>query len=403
MSFNPQAPNRFVYPGNPNGYVAGNAAGALYTGSPADDCENSVTGAIWTCTTTGPASTAVWTAQGTVTSVATAGLATGGPIIGAGTVTVTPSTTAQAQAGTDTTTAMTPAATAAAIAAQTQAMQLVDNGLMRVAQRGTTFSGLNGGSGVYTSVYTLDRWAFVSSATSGNNTVSQQPDGPEGYEFSLRVQRTSGNTVTLSSNVMQEFPTLDVARYQGETVTVSFQARCGANYSGASSQVYLNVNTGTGTDEGVLSLINGTWTGLANVISTGPTLTTTWSPFSYTAVIGASVTEMAFRISVLWSGTAGANDWVEFTGVAITPVESATPNVFPDYSTDLYRCQTYAWVGQVYVPATTAQNLATLHMRATPSVSGGGSGFTSTGTSASHLIGCQTTGAVETLTLSADF
>lgn len=60
MSYNPQAANTFDYAGNPNGHVAGNAANALYTGSPADQCENTLTGDTWICTTTGNAGAAVW-------------------------------------------------------------------------------------------------------------------------------------------------------------------------------------------------------------------------------------------------------------------------------------------------------------------------------------------------------
>ena len=60
MSHNPQAPNEFNGTGNPNGNVAGNAAGATSTFSPADLYVDKSTGAVWTCTTTGNAASAVW-------------------------------------------------------------------------------------------------------------------------------------------------------------------------------------------------------------------------------------------------------------------------------------------------------------------------------------------------------
>lgn len=70
MSYNQQAPNCFVYAGNPNGNVAGNAGTA--GGAPPDLCENSTNGDVYVCTTTGSAGAAVWTlkaAGGSVTGV----------------------------------------------------------------------------------------------------------------------------------------------------------------------------------------------------------------------------------------------------------------------------------------------------------------------------------------------
>lgn len=59
MAYNPQAPNLFPYAGNPNGFVAGNAASG---GSPPDIVYDTLTGGtFWVCTTTGNAASAVWT------------------------------------------------------------------------------------------------------------------------------------------------------------------------------------------------------------------------------------------------------------------------------------------------------------------------------------------------------
>ena len=102
------------------------------------------------------------------------------------------------------------------------------------------------------------------------------------------------------------------------------------------------------------------------------------------------------------TGTAGVDDSIYITGVAIKPTGAASPFDFPPYDQDLYDCQTRCVVASVYVPATTAQNLLTLHLRATPTITGAGSGFSSTGTTRNNLIAYQTSGAVVTLTLSAD-
>lgn len=55
-----QKPNLFVHAGNPNGSVAGNAAGATQTNAPPDVVWDTAGMAFWICSTTGTASTAVW-------------------------------------------------------------------------------------------------------------------------------------------------------------------------------------------------------------------------------------------------------------------------------------------------------------------------------------------------------
>jgi hypothetical protein len=64
-------------------------------------------------------------------------------------------------------------------------------------------------------------------------------------------------------------------------------------------------------------------------------------------------------------------------------------------------CKSHARVEAFRVPATTAVS-ERIGMRKVPSISGGGAGYTSTGTTADAIVHFQTTGAVQTLTLSAD-
>jgi hypothetical protein len=66
---------------------------------------------------------------------------------------------------------------------------------------------------------------------------------------------------------------------------------------------------------------------------------------------------------------------------------------------ELKLCRRTTRIQDYYVPALTAQNLGTIDMRAVPTITGGGAGFTSTGTTADQLIAFQTGAAVQTLTL----
>ena len=100
-SFDAQSANAFVYAGNPNGYVAGNAgtAGAL----PPDMCWDTTNGQWWICTTTGNAAAAVWsteklvgrtlsgttTATGTLDASGATTIKLGGTITDSGTTTKT--------------------------------------------------------------------------------------------------------------------------------------------------------------------------------------------------------------------------------------------------------------------------------------------------------------------------
>jgi hypothetical protein len=72
------------------------------------------------------------------------------------------------------------------------------------------------------------------------------------------------------------------------------------------------------------------------------------------------------------------------------------------YDQVLAKARRYLVVADQYVPATTAQSLRALDMRDVPAITGGGAGFTSTGTTKDSLIAFQTAGAVATLTLTAE-
>ena len=64
------------------------------------------------------------------------------------------------------------------------------NGDMRVAQRGTSSAGL----GVGATVYLLDRFSMETSGTAGRFTASQASDGPAGFGKSLKIDCTTADT-----------------------------------------------------------------------------------------------------------------------------------------------------------------------------------------------------------------
>jgi hypothetical protein len=191
----------------------------------------------------------------------------------------------------------------------------VINSAFQIAQRGTSFSTASG-------AYTLDRW-YALAASAG--TVSRQVTGDTtnlpNIQYCARFQRTAGSTSTTGFSLSNSFETLNSIPYAGKTVTLSFYARAGANYSPTSSAFGSRVWTGTGTDQA----IQGTYTGASFTINNTATLTTTWQRFSYSGALPAATTEMAIQFFCDPTGTAGANDYFEVTGVQIDIGSVALP------------------------------------------------------------------------------
>jgi hypothetical protein len=99
---------------------------------------------------------------------------------------------------------------------------------------------------------------------------------------------------------------------------MSFYARKGANYSGGTLDA--TVASGTGTDE---NQINGL-TGSATVANSGVTLTTTWQRFSITGTVSSSAKQLGIKFLFNPTGTAGAADYYEITGVQLEAASTAS-------------------------------------------------------------------------------
>jgi hypothetical protein len=214
------------------------------------------------------------------------------------------------------------------------------NGAMNVWQRGTSTGTLPAGGGSYVGP---DRWWYYNNGFT--TSMSQQLCGATLPQFRncLRVQRTSGQTSTVTAVLMSPQETINSVRFAGKNATVSFYARASSGLSNVNGlQVF--VNTGTGTDQSNLG--GGAYTGLATPIGINPTLTTSWQRFSGTAAIASTTTEIGVQLNFTASGTAGASDYFEITGIQLEEGSVATPFEFEDYGTTLAKCQRYYESGQ---------------------------------------------------------
>jgi hypothetical protein len=285
------------------------------------------------------------------------------------------------------------------------------NSAFQIWQRGTSVA-VNGGA----VSYTTDRWQIQTATASVNTTTSRQATNDTTnlpfIQYCARVQRNSGVTANGFISLQQYMESINSIPFAGKTVTLSFYARAGANYSSASNALGLQLQTGTGTDQNNAS---SGYTGLATPINSTATLTTTWQRFTFTGTIATTATEIGLNIYYLTTGTAGAADYFEITGVQLEVGSVATP--FKTYAAtlqgELAACQRYyfrnttgssAPVSQVGIAqgGTTADMIYTfpVTMRIapasieysgiqqwTPALSGGQSG----GTYAINVAGTQTT------------
>jgi hypothetical protein len=153
------------------------------------------------------------------------------------------------------------------------------------------------------------------------------------------MARTAGDTATGIMYLQQSVETANAIPFAGQTVTLSFWARAGANYSATSNILDVFLYTGTGTDQNV----KDGYTGSATPINTTVTLTTTWQRFQVTGTIAATATEFSPYFSRGATGTAGAADHCEITGVMVS-IGSIAPSFNRSGGTiqgELAACQRY--------------------------------------------------------------
>jgi hypothetical protein len=217
-------------------------------------------------------------------------------------------------------TATTQQNTGGAVAGVTAGKNAVINGGFDIWQRCTSVSALASAN-----TWTADRWAlstFANCASTISRQLTNDTTNLPNIQYCARFQRNSGQTGTNGFYITQAFETVNAIPYAGKTVTMSFYARAGANYSPTSNVLKVYLLTGTGTDQPRAGV---SYTGELSPINTTATLTTTWQRFSFTGTIATNVTEFSPTFEATHTGTAGAADYFEVTGVQVEVGSVATP------------------------------------------------------------------------------
>ena len=189
---------------------------------------------------------------------------------------------------------------------------LVINGGMDIWQRGTSFA-----SSTSTYVFTADRWEIVRHGYLLGMTVSRQTAGLDGFRYCARIQRDSGNTSTNDLQFQTSFETSEVLPFINKQMTISFYAR--KSPTASSSSLNSRIIAGTGTDQAMKNYTGGTVSFQQTF-----TLTDSWQRFSFSGTVSSPYNEFGIWFGYNPTGTAGAADYVEITGVQIELGANAT-------------------------------------------------------------------------------
>jgi len=193
-----------------------------------------------------------------------------------------------------------------------------------------------------TPTYFADRWFGVGGASSAILFSLLADTSIPGFSQSLKLSRQAANTNTAAINIGQVIETLDAVKLQGQTVTLSFWAKTGVNYSGGSLGVQLI--SGTGTNQTAAQMVAASWTGQTSVINTTQALTGSMVRYQFTAAVPAACTQIGALFSFTPSGTAGADDSISFQGFQLEIGAQAGPFEHRDVQVELEICQRYAWL-----------------------------------------------------------
>ena len=209
------------------------------------------------------------------------------------------------------------------------------NGAMYVAQRGTIYALTNA-----LAYGSLDRF-FAAQNGTANGRFAQLAYNANSFQNIALLGRNGSATTTGVIYTGQVIESNNIADLAGNSVTLSFYAYAGANFSAASNLISVYVISGTTADQGAASMVAGTWAGTSSIVNTTQAITTTLTRYTFTATVPSGCKELGFYIAYTPTGTAGADDNIYFTGVQLEKGTVATSFDYRPYGTELALCQRY--------------------------------------------------------------
>lgn len=211
------------------------------------------------------------------------------------------------------------------------------NGGMDFWQRNISFLLVN------STQYTADRWnCFVNAGTSTGSTLARDTDVPSSSvsPFSMKITRILNDTNVGGFVLVQPVELRNSRGLQNKTLTLSFWAKKGANYSPASSFLQVLFHTGTGnTDPAPAGSLTGQVSTAVDI-----TLTSSWQRFSLSFSVPSDATQIRPQVRANHTGTAGADDSFFITGIMLTEGPAAPTSFYRAGSTiedEFTMCQRY--------------------------------------------------------------
>ena len=239
---------------------------------------------------------------------------------------------------------------------------LIINGAMQVAQRGTSFSFAHDGT---TSAYTLDRfYCITGNSDEWDCTVTQDSDAPSGFSSCLKVTTGTAETSVGADEYYylqhrieaQNLQHLDFGSSTAKKLTLSFWIKSSitgtyavmfyrqdstrtinATYTidSANTWEYKTI-TIDGDTTGAIANDNGQgisiYWGFASGTDYNSTVSSSWAAYAGTNLLGGQAANGVVT-------TAGAT--FQLTGVQLEVGEQATPFEHRSYGDELLRCQRY--------------------------------------------------------------
>lgn len=206
---------------------------------------------------------------------------------------------------------------------------LVINGGMKVAQRGTSHTYSNGQGGLHT----IDRW-WSSNSSNGTLTLSQQTT-TLGEVDATHYLRTVTSGISGSATVYSEYKIEDIKKFHNKPVTVSFMVKGSSALTFQLRRHYYYGSGGTSEE----------YTGFTDVsVTTGWTkFTTTFSAVDFSSkTIGAN---NYFGVLFYWSTSQGSNQvnnaTIEITNFQVETSSAATEFEHRSLAEELALCQRY--------------------------------------------------------------
>ena len=270
---------------------------------------------------------------------------------------------------------------------------LIINGAMKVAQRGTSSTGLGSGAGYFT----CDRWSITGTASAGRLTMTQESDGPSGFANSMKLACTTADTSVAAGEKLilrqilegQDLQQFAKGTSDAKEFTVSFYVKgnASATYvfelfdSDNTRQISktFSVTTdwtriiltypadivGAFADDNGISLYAQIWLHAGSDFTSGTLNSSAWA--SQTVANRASSSGTSFFDST--------NRTFQITGVQLEVGDTATPFEHKNVGQELFDCQRYCQLNTaeyLRTYSTTAgsrQILLKPPMRATPTTS----------------------------------